>query len=232
MRKEIADKILAETETGYDRIAGKFSQTRKFFWRDLEFIGDYVQDGDKVLDFGCGNGRLLELIGDKKVEYVGVDVSAGLIRIAREKYATPGREFRKISGSDKLPFPDGYFNAIYSIAVFHHIPSRELRSEMAKELVRVLKPGGRVVVTVWNLWQKKYLKKILNNWLAKLSGKSRLDWSDCQIDFDNNESESFRRYHHAYRLGELAAIFSEAGLIIERADSVGGKNLLVVAKKL
>lgn len=231
MRKEVADKILAETEAGYDRIADKFSGTRKFFWRDLESIRDYVRDGDKVLDFGCGNGRLLEILGNTKIEYVGADVSADLLDIARAKYPDADRQFLKITGSDKLPFPEGYFNIVFSIAVFHHLPGRELRLEIVKELVRVLKPGSCMVVTVWNLWQKKYLKNILSNWWAKLSGRSRLDWNDCYIDFDNNETESFRRYHHAYRLGELAGIFYRAGLVVEKTESVAGRNLLIVARK-
>lgn len=62
MKKEIAEKILQETEAGYDLMAGKFSETRKYFWRGLEFIADYTKEGDKILDFGCGNGRLFRTI--------------------------------------------------------------------------------------------------------------------------------------------------------------------------
>ena len=47
MKKEIAQKILKETELGYDAMAGKFSETRKYFWRGLEFIADYAKKGDK-----------------------------------------------------------------------------------------------------------------------------------------------------------------------------------------
>ena len=83
----MVDKILNETEIGYDSMAVKFSETRKYFWRGLEFIGDYVKDGDTVFDFGCGNGRLLELFSDKKIEYCGADVSEKLIEIAKNKYS-------------------------------------------------------------------------------------------------------------------------------------------------
>ena len=96
MKKETVSKILSETEKGYNLISGKFSQTRKRFWDELDFIGDYAETGKRVLDFGCGNGRLLELIGKKDVEYVGLDASEELINLANDKYSGEGINFLKI----------------------------------------------------------------------------------------------------------------------------------------
>lgn len=231
MKKEIAEKILNETEKGYDLISGKFSATRKHFWRNLEFIGDYVKDGDKILDFGCGNGRLLELFGEKKIEYIGMDVSEKLIDIAKERYASSGAKFQKISGQDSLAFPNDYFNAIYSIAAFHHLPSEEYRKEITTELFRVLKPGGRVVITAWNLYQLKYLKNLLGNWLSKLSGRSDLDWKDCYISFTDNQGRIFQRYHHAFSKRELKKLFQGAGFEIEKCEKIG-RNLVLVGRRL
>ncbi|EKD58764.1 MAG: hypothetical protein ACD_56C00056G0001 [uncultured bacterium] len=153
MNQETANKILSETEAGYDLISGKFSQTRKHFWRGLECIKDYTHSGEKVLDFGCGNGRLLELIGGSDVEYFGVDVSQGLIDLASEKYSNEKVKFLKLNPiQTTLAFDDNYFNTIYSIAVFHHFPSRKYREEIAKELYRKTKEGGHVIITVWYLW--------------------------------------------------------------------------------
>ena len=88
MKKETVEKILKETEAGYDLISKKFSQTRKKFWGSMEFIGEYAEKGDRVLDFGCGNGRILEILGGKNIDYVGVDISENLIKLA-EKSAYP-----------------------------------------------------------------------------------------------------------------------------------------------
>ena len=240
MKKKIADKILAETESGYDLVSDKFSETRKHFWRELEFIGDYAKEGDTVFDFGCGNGRLLELFSGKNINYFGADVSEKLIEMAKIRYSGVNAEFSKINPSQSsLAFPDNYFNTVYSIAVFHHFPGKEYREQVVKELYRITKPGGHVVITVWNLWpaslrlirsgqavvsarfaesrrasrggQRKYIKNIFKNWIDKLLLRSSLDFNDCYITFKNNQGRIFNRYHHAFTGRELANIFIEAG---------------------
>ena len=273
MKKDTVNKILAETEAGYDLISTKFSQTRKHFWRGLEFLKDYTQKGDKVFDFGCGNGRLLELIGDvENVEYYGADISEKLIEIAKKKYGSfvchsgldagsmigvnsdkgldsrfHGNDnkvhFQKISPSqDTLPFENDYFNTVYSIAVFHHFPSKEYREKMAHELYRITKPSGHVAITVWCLWpaattlwrgkQKKYFRNILKNWSNKLRGDNNLDWNDCMISFTDNRGNKFNRFHHAFTKRELKKLFESVGFEIEKCEVIDEKNIVLIGKKL
>lgn len=268
MKKELIEKILQETETGYDLIADKFSQTRnKKFWSDLEFIRDYAKDGDKILDFGCGNGRLLELFSDKNIEYFGTDVSEKFIDIAQRKYYANNINFQKLSSLENLPrtkatnkkddtnceakaiekeystekfsqrlvrgepFPDNYFNTAYSIAAFHHLPGKDIRVQTAKELFRVLQPGGTLLITVWNLWQKKYRKNIFQNWMRKIIGRSNLDWNDCYISFKDNQGNVFQRYHHAYTKKELQNIFEKAGFEVEKCELIGNVNIVAILRK-
>jgi ubiquinone/menaquinone biosynthesis C-methylase UbiE len=198
----------------------------------LEFLGDYAKDGYRVLDFGCGNGRLLELIGSKNIIYTGVDVSQKLINIAKGKYIEENVNFLKINPSqNSLPFKDNYFNAVYSVAVFHHIPSKELRLKIAKEVYRITKPGGYIIVTVWNLWQPNYIKNIFNNYIKKLTCRSKLDWNDCYITFKNNQGEVFSRYHHAYKKNDLQKLFIAAEFSIEICEIIQKRNIILIAKK-
>jgi len=234
MDEKKIDEILNDLETGYDEMAGKFSETRKHFWRDLEFIGGYVGDDDRVLDFGCGNGRLIEILRNKQINYVGVDVSQELISSGKERY--PGYDFQKISGQTILPFNDNFFNKIISVAVFHHFP-RKHAQKMANDLFRVAKPGAKVIVTVWNLWQWRFLKNIFSpkTIFSKLgrSGKyGGLGFKDIYIPFKNNgESGHFDRYHHAYTRRELSNIFSDAGFKIEKCFILSGKNIILIGSK-
>ena len=230
MEQKEVNQILQETEDGYNQMAQKFSETRKFFWRDLEFVKDFANRN--VLDFGCGNGRLFDLVKNSNIEYYGVDVSENLINLAKEKYQDfPQAHFSKISSREiSLPFSANFFNTIYSIATFHHLPS-EYRKLMAEELYRITKSEGYVVVTVWDLWQKKYRGKIWKNWIGKLFFRSNLDWNDCYVTFKDNQGNVFKRYHHAFTERELKKLFDEVGFKSIECQSSSKGNLIYIGKK-
>jgi ubiquinone/menaquinone biosynthesis C-methylase UbiE len=246
MKDRDIEKILSDLESGYDLIADKFSGTRAFMWRDLGFVKDLVKPGDRVLDFGCGNGRLAGFLEGDYKEYVGVDISPKLINIAKQKYSNEKARFikvhpvksslREVSAEGgqfnrvKLPLEDNYFDIIFSIAVFHHLPSREYRKQIAKELYRVLQPEGKLVVVVWNLWQRKFWKYHLKNLggLGKL-GKTGLNWRNIYIPFKDNEGNIFRRYHHAFTKRELGKLLEKSGF--ENLDCEKGFNIICIASK-
>jgi ubiquinone/menaquinone biosynthesis C-methylase UbiE len=231
MKPEVVKKNLQQIEEGYNLIAKKFSETRKHFWRNLEFTKQYVKEGDKILDFGCGNGRLLELFAGKKIVYKGVDISQNLLELAKKKYPENKKDFIRISSDElSLPFSDKNFNSVYSVATFHHLPGKTYRKRVVRELYRVMKPEGWIIITVWNLWQKKYRRHLYKNWLKKLGGRSKMDWNDCRINFTDNTGKVFARYHHAFTKKELMGLFREAGFNIIEVKTVGG-NIVLVGQK-
>ncbi|MFA5871704.1 MAG: methyltransferase domain-containing protein [Parcubacteria group bacterium] len=229
MDKDTTNKILSEIEKGYDSVADKFSSTRTFMWRDLDFIRDFVKPEDSILDFGCGNGRLAGYLKNKYKRYIGFDTSRKLINIAKEKHAGDKTEFLKLDRDfQALPLENNSMDAIISIAVFHHFPGKVYRANAAKELYRVLRPGGTAIITVWNLWQKTFWKYHFNAITQKLTGKSNLDWGDTLIPFKSN-AHIFNRYHHAFRKEELVSLFGEAGF--SKLKLSGGRNIAYIGRK-
>ena len=205
MKAKDTKKIISGIESGYDLVAEKFSGTRAYMWRDLEFVKNMVKPGDRVLDFGCGNGRLAGFLGGEYKHYVGVDISKNLIDIAKQRYHSENISFVKLSSDfSSLPFKDNQFDIIFSIAVFHHFPSGKYTSEVFSELHRVLKPDGKIVIAVWNLWRKQYLK---------YHKKEKDEWIDAAIPFRSNE-KTFQRYHHPFTVRELKIFFGGSGFKI------------------
>src|SRR5512136_310178 len=104
-----------------------------------------VKPGDKVLDVGCGPGRLT-LAAQGWVgpagEAHGVDPSPEMIEVARRNAAQAGlpTQFQK-GVVEALPFPDATFDVVMSRLVVHHLPG-DLKRRGLTEMRRVLKPGG------------------------------------------------------------------------------------------
>ena len=182
------------------------------------------------MDLGCGNGRFYEFFKDKNIEYIGVDNSEKLIGLANKKY--PGIKFQTADALN-LPFPNDYFDKIYSIAVLHHIPSKEIRLQFLKEAKRVLKKGGILIATVWKFHAKKQILLFLKYTILKLIGKSKLDFKDIFEPWGNKAE----RYYHWFSKRELVKLTREAGFkikeggIIIRNERGNRRNIYLVAEK-
>ena len=97
----------------------------------------------RALEIGCGPGRLMRPMSRHFGEIHGIDVSDEMVARAREKLrGVPHAHAHHAGGSDLAAFTSGYFDFVYSYAVFQHIPSAEVVFSYLRETVRVLKPGG------------------------------------------------------------------------------------------
>lgn len=97
---------------------------------------------DRVLDFGCGAGRLSQALAEHADEVVGLDVSAPMLETARSLDRSGGCvSFVLAEDSDLRAFPDGSFDLVFTERVLQHLPRPVLEAYLA-EFVRVLRPGG------------------------------------------------------------------------------------------
>ncbi len=233
MNQKYATYLLEKNQSDYNKIAIDFAKKREWISSDIVVLERYTQKGDKVLDLGCGSGRLQEVF-NRKIDYYGIDVSEELIKIARENY--PGTKFL-ISSPLSFPFQNNFFDKIFCLSVLHHIPSKKFRKDFIKEIKRILRPGGEAIITVWDLRNNQKSNLLLFQYtLAKLIGKSKLDLKDIFYPWKNNRGEILvQRYIHVFSIKELEKLFRRAGFIIKDKGvflrSKKGKNIFLVAQK-
>jgi 2-polyprenyl-3-methyl-5-hydroxy-6-metoxy-1,4-benzoquinol methylase len=120
----------------------------------------------KHLDFGCGPGTLIHLL-PARISAVGVDIAASQVSYAEQNYAGPEKQFIQIESSE-LPFADATFDSITCIEVVEHLELK-LTREILKEFSRVLRPGGKLILTTPNYGSLWPLIEIVVNRLSDVS---------------------------------------------------------------
>lgn len=115
--------------------------------------------GRKVLDLGCGVGTMFEQFSSIGADVSGLDLAPKHVYLTSERarlFKLAGRIFH--GDAESLPFADGSFDFVYSFGVIHHSPNTRRSFE---EIHRVLRPGGRFLVMVYNRHSYHYWNKMI-----------------------------------------------------------------------
>jgi ubiquinone/menaquinone biosynthesis C-methylase UbiE len=134
----------------FDRWAGAYGRSRLLPSLQKKALAELrPRAGDRVLDVACGAGELVIAVAPHVQRAVGVDLSDGMLQLARSRLlestdarASDNVEFL-LGPSDALPFGDGSFTALVCTTALHHFPDPQ---QSIDEMARVLAPGGRLVI--------------------------------------------------------------------------------------
>ena len=133
----------------YDLLLWFLSRGKEDEMREKALSLAHLSSGEAVLDIGCGTGTLAigakRRVGEHGV-VCGVDASPQMLARAARKARKAGVDvdFRNVA-VEALPFPDSQFDVVLSTLMLHHLPGN-LREECAREIRRVLKSDGRVLI--------------------------------------------------------------------------------------
>lgn len=215
----------ANLRSVYNTIANHFSNTRSHLWAELLAFLPYIPNNAHVIDIGCGNGRLIELLEKKQCTYVGIDQAESLLAEAHKKW--PKHNFE---AADMSTYHYGRerFDCVFFIASIHHLATTEEQLKLLKRIFTALKPGGKLFITVWNVWQPKYKKYIL----ATPYHHSLIPYSQS--------GTTKERFYYAFTKTELRQLAKLAGFHINdawyslqetRVTRSEGRNICLIATK-
>lgn len=155
----------SELAEDYNRLRFSSRAGRFNFERDRDIIRAYVVEcgARRLLDVPVGTGRTLEYVKDLPVEVVGLDLTREMLADA-EKVAHPTRHRLMEGDASKLPFEANEFDCVSSLRFFHLFPQAD-RHAFVREFLRVLKPGGHLIVSFTNGWYGGGI-----NWLKHFAG--------------------------------------------------------------
>ncbi len=206
----VAERRVAPNTTGivihraflYDVFVWLASLGKERTYREKALDLARLKSGESVLDIGCGTGTLA-IAAKRRVgpagSVNGVDASPEMLARAARKANKAGTEVAFKNGVvEALPFPDGQFDAVLSTVMLHHL-GHKARQQCAREVRRVLKPGGRVLAV---------------DFARPAEGRRGL------LD---------HFHHHGYvNLHDLVALLTDAGLNTVETGAVGIGDLLFV----
>ena len=244
MDAELVNKLLEINRTFYSQFGGDFSDTRSSEHLNIEPFREYLRNDIRLLDVGCGNGRLagaLELAG-YSLDYVGVDGSVELLARAESSFSQLNHirtEFRYIEitapqwNTSLREFAP--FDVIVALAVLHHIPSFDLRVRVLHEIHSLLKHDGIFVMSNWQFTRSERLKEKIVPWerveigVAGERNHWRLDNGDYLMDWKRGGTGY--RYVHLIEPKEVEQLAKASGFqVVKQFYADNDLNLFSILK--
>lgn len=254
MKKIIITALNQLNQSFYQIVASDFSQSRNYPWPGWQKLLPFLRQKKSltVLDLGCGNGRFAQFLSREfqgKLDYLGIDSSHQLLEVAKESLKEkPGRFSWQITDLVKnhlekngTDWPKNKkFDLIVAFGLSHHLPSMDLRSKFLRNLKKLLKANGLLVISNWqfaeekerftkniltaekikknenlNIWQKFKLNYLLKN----------LEKNDYLLDWNMNpHGKTVFRYCHYLSEEEMQDLSTLASLKMRMQFFADGKS--------
>jgi len=181
------------SEAYFKEVAGSWDTMREGFFseavRDKAYITAGVKKGETAADIGCGTGFLTEGLLQRGLNVMAVDQSNEMLAQMKQKFKDyPSVEYLQ-GDAKKLPIDNGKVDYVMANMFLHHVDNP---LDAIKEMVRILKPGGKLIITDLDKHNFEFL---------------RTEQHDQWLGFDRSDVENW---------------FLEAGLVNVLTDCAGG----------
>ena len=193
----------------YQDIAEHFDITRVNKWTWVEEYLNKLKLNSLVLDLGCGNGRNMN---HSNIKFIGVDNCDKFVRICNEKGLNVIN-----SNMTKINLENEKVDAIICIAAFHHLSTPENRIDALREMKRLVKPNGKILLSVWSINQPLKTRRKFNNY-----GNNIVLW--------NSYGKIYERYYYIFKVDEIKNLFRLVGLSLVNHEYSCGNEVFTLLR--
>jgi SAM-dependent methyltransferase len=232
MREEVINLLNTLNRAFYDELAGAFAASRGPTEPGLVRALAQMQPDARVLDLGCGQGRVAAMLA-ADCRYVGLDFSTEMLAIAERAANTSHLTSppRFVAGDLLDPawsaLVAGHYDWVILRAVLHHIPGAHNRQAIVGRAAGCLAPGGRLLLANWQFLEIERLRRRLLPWDVVGLSPDDVEPGDYLLNW---QREGYGiRYVHWIDENETVTLATGADLSIEtlfRAD--GHRNNLTL----
>jgi len=231
MQPEMVEKLLRLNQEFYATYAQSFAATRHSVQPGVQRLLPQIMQAELVLDLGCGNGNLAEVLKSESYcgSYVGIDENDYFLELATaatQDVATGSYFFKQgsLANSSWLEMVNPA-DAICSFATLHHLPGADLHRQFFSSVSSKLSPNGRFFLSCWQVLGNQRLEKRLVSWNPIGIKDEYLDETDLLMDWRADPGKPAKlRYVHHFSPSELRALGDSQGLVLQEEFFSDGKE--------
>lgn len=197
----------------------------------VELVGDV--NGGKVLDVGCGDGEFAHELARRGATVTGIDASAAMIETAKSRARQHNADITfQVAVAEHLPFPAERFDVVTAITILCFV---EDAAPVFREIARVLRPGGRLVIGELGKWSTWAAARRIRAWLgSRLWRQGRFRTANELRSLAEKAGlvvKSVRGAIYYPRWGLAARIMSPCDPMLGRTTTVGAGFVALLAVK-
>ena len=230
MKKETAARLLSLNKQFYQTFGSEFSSTRQRLQPGVQHVFDMLTGDEALLDLGCGNGEMARELMRRghNGPYTGVDFSLPLLEVARHGWEDAPATFLQIDlarmdwDTKVKTIMTRPFDLVTALAMLHHMPGNEIRSNILKKVHSILRPGGRFIHSEWQFLNSKKLTARIQPWSEAGLSEQDVDPGDYLLDWRSG-GQGLRYVHH-FSEAELQSLAAETGFRVRETFYSDGEN--------
>ncbi len=169
----------------------------------------------RILEVGCGTGTNLRFYEQAGCNIFGIDLSPAMLMKARQKL--DHKTHLQVADASQMPFTDGTFDIVMAMLTLHEMPY-EIRPPVMREMVRVVKQGGQIILVDYHpgpiLFPQGWLYKLIILFFEIAAGRRH-----------------FKNYKNFLKTKSLASLLKDKNLSIQKERIIGAGNLIILAVK-